>query len=76
MAASATVAAVFRALALGAAAVLVGRPYLWGLAARGERGVSEVLEWLRRDLEPTMALAGAPTIAAIDGTFVAASLGD
>ena len=67
---------VFRALALGAAAVLVGRPYLWGLAARGERGVSEVLEWLRRDLEHTMALARAPTIAAIDGTFVAASLGD
>ena len=49
---------VFKALALGARAVLVGRPYLWGLAAGGPEGVRRVLEILRDDLALTMALAG------------------
>ena len=46
------------ALALGADAVLVGRPALWGLAAGGEEGVARVLEMLRSELELTLALCG------------------
>ncbi|WP_203658408.1 alpha-hydroxy acid oxidase [Actinocatenispora rupis] len=57
--------AVFRALALGADAVLVGRPYLWGLAAAGEAGVRAVLDTLTAELRDTMTLAGCPTIADI-----------
>jgi (S)-2-hydroxy-acid oxidase len=49
---------VFVALALGAAAVLVGRPLVWALAARGEDGVVEVLEMLRAELDTVMALTG------------------
>jgi 4-hydroxymandelate oxidase len=56
---------VLKALALGASAVLVGRPYLWGLAAGGEDGVLTVLEMLRRELELAMALAGCPTVRSI-----------
>ena len=50
-----------RALALGADATLVGRPYLWGLAAGGEEGVADVLEALREDVARTLALVGART---------------
>jgi lactate 2-monooxygenase len=57
---------VFRALALGAAAAGLGRPYVWGLAAGGEDGVREVLRNLRADFDLTMGLAGCATIAAID----------
>ncbi len=49
---------VFKALALGADAVLVGRPVLWGLAARGEEGASAVLEILRAEFDKTMMLCG------------------
>jgi 4-hydroxymandelate oxidase len=49
---------VLTALALGAVAVGVGRPVLWGLAAGGETGVRQVLELLRADLDRAMALAG------------------
>jgi 4-hydroxymandelate oxidase len=49
---------VLKALALGARAVLVGRPYLWGLAVGGEAGVRQVLELLRDDLVLAMTLAG------------------
>ncbi|WP_034385657.1 alpha-hydroxy acid oxidase [Herbidospora cretacea] len=51
---------VVAALALGARAVLVGRPILWGLAAEGERGVREVLRRFRAEIEVAMALTGAP----------------
>ncbi|MHB1777584.1 MAG: alpha-hydroxy-acid oxidizing protein [Acidimicrobiales bacterium] len=51
------------ALALGARCVFVGRPVVLGLAAGGERGVATVLELLRHELEVTMALLGAPTVA-------------
>jgi (S)-2-hydroxy-acid oxidase len=61
---------VFKAIALGAATVFIGRAYLWGLAADGEAGVSRVLEMLRADLELAMALAGCPTIAAITPAHV------
>ena len=60
-----------KSLALGARAVLLGRPYLWGLAVRGEEGVAEVLELLRDDLQLTMTLAGLPSVRSINRTSVA-----
>ena len=63
---------VLKALALGARAVLVGRPYLWGLAAEGQAGVSRVLQMLRDEFELAMALAGTPRIADITGALVSA----
>jgi len=53
---------VAKALALGAKAVMLGRPWAYGLAARGERGVAEVLAILKRELEVTMALLGVERI--------------
>jgi len=53
---------VFRALALGAAAVGLGRPYVWGLAAGGEDGVREVIRNLRADFDLTMGLAGCASV--------------
>ena len=50
---------VVKALALGAAACLIGRPQLWGLAVAGEAGVAHVLELLRQDIDLTMGLIGA-----------------
>jgi lactate 2-monooxygenase len=49
---------VFRALALGASAVGLGRPYAWGLAVAGEKGVREVIRNLRADFDLTLGLAG------------------
>ncbi|HEX6797309.1 MAG TPA: alpha-hydroxy acid oxidase [Ktedonobacterales bacterium] len=63
---------VLKALALGARAVLVGRPVLWGLAVDGEAGARRVLELLRDELELAMALAGQPNLASIDRTLVRA----
>ncbi len=54
---------VLRALALGASAVLVGRPVLWGLAAGGEQGVTAVLDVLRDEFETALRLAGCPDVA-------------
>ena len=56
---------VFKALALGADAVLIGRAYLWGLAAFGEAGVEMVLRILRDELRVAMQLAGTPSLADI-----------
>ena len=53
---------VLKALALGARAVLVGRPALWGLATGGATGVEQVLRGLAGELAQAMALAGAPAI--------------
>jgi 4-hydroxymandelate oxidase len=52
-----------KALALGASAVLVGRPVVWGLAVGGADGVRGVLDTLRGELEAAMAMLGAPTLA-------------
>jgi 4-hydroxymandelate oxidase len=52
-----------KAIALGAAAVLIGRPVVWGLALGGADGVRNVLDTLRRELESAMAMLGAPTLA-------------
>jgi 4-hydroxymandelate oxidase len=53
---------VFKALALGACAVGIGRPYLWGLAAFGQEGVEVVLRLLRTELEAVMRTCGTPTL--------------
>uniref|UniRef100_A0A1D1Z369 (S)-2-hydroxy-acid oxidase n=1 Tax=Anthurium amnicola TaxID=1678845 RepID=A0A1D1Z369_9ARAE len=56
---------VFKALALGAKAVMIGRPVIYGLAAKGEYGARRVIEMLKDELELTMALTGCPTVEAI-----------
>lgn len=61
---------VFKALALGASAVGIGRPYLWGLGAFGRRGVERVIELLRSELALDMGMAGVATLAQIDRSFV------
>jgi L-lactate dehydrogenase (cytochrome) len=61
---------IVKALALGANAVSMGRPYLYGLAAAGERGVDHVLDFMRDGLERTMALTGCRTIAEINRDLV------
>jgi lactate 2-monooxygenase len=53
---------VFRALALGASAVGLGRPYVWGLAAGGEEGAREVIRNMRADFDLTMGLAGVASV--------------
>jgi isopentenyl diphosphate isomerase/L-lactate dehydrogenase-like FMN-dependent dehydrogenase len=62
---------VFKALALGAKAVGIGRPFLWGLGAFGQAGVERVLEILQGELKLAMGNCGAQNIAAIDRSFVA-----
>ncbi len=56
---------VVKALALGATACAIGRPYLYGLAAAGEPGVDRVLSLLREEFERTLILAGVPDIACL-----------
>lgn len=53
---------VVKALALGAAAVMIGRSYMWGLAVDGEEGVTAVLEMLRGEIRTALALVGTPRI--------------
>jgi len=64
---------VVRALALGARAVGIGRPWAYGLALAGEEGVREVLGNIVAELELTMALAGCATVADIDRGSVTGS---
>jgi 4-hydroxymandelate oxidase len=61
---------VLKCLALGAAAVLVGRPTAWGLAAAGQEGVAAVLQILRDELDNAMTLAGVRSVAEITPAFV------
>jgi isopentenyl diphosphate isomerase/L-lactate dehydrogenase-like FMN-dependent dehydrogenase len=62
---------IFKALAMGASAVGIGRPYLWGLAAFGQPGVERVLEILRAELLLTMRQCGTRTIGEITRGYVA-----
>ncbi|MCU0426163.1 MAG: alpha-hydroxy-acid oxidizing protein [Candidatus Kapabacteria bacterium] len=62
---------VLKALALGAKAVFLGRPILWGLAVEGEQGVKRVLEILRDELDLAMALCGCRDIEKIRGDLLA-----
>jgi isopentenyl diphosphate isomerase/L-lactate dehydrogenase-like FMN-dependent dehydrogenase len=57
---------VVKALALGAKACLIGRPWLWGLKAGGTAGVTDVLEILRAELRRALILLGAPSVGALD----------
>jgi len=61
---------VLKALAMGARAVLIGRPVLWGLAVNGQTGVHNVLAMLRAELELAMALSGCPTVKSITREMV------
>lgn len=65
-----TGADVFKALALGAKAVFLGRPILWGLAAQGQQGVESILALLKNELEQTMHLCSASRIADIDSDMI------
>jgi len=57
---------IFKALALGATAAAIGRPYVYGLTVAGSAGVARVVEILLSELRAAMALCGRPTIASID----------
>jgi len=62
---------IFKALALGATAVGVGRPYMWGLASFGQQGVETVLDILRRELQLIMRQSGVTSTRNIGKNFVA-----
>jgi isopentenyl diphosphate isomerase/L-lactate dehydrogenase-like FMN-dependent dehydrogenase len=62
---------VVKAIALGAAACLIGRPQLWGLAVAGEAGVAQVLDIYRREIDRVMGLCGLRSIAEINRNLLA-----
>jgi len=62
---------VFKALALGATAVGVGRPYMWGLASFGQQGVETVLDILRRELQLIMRQSGVTSVKGITANYIA-----
>jgi 4-hydroxymandelate oxidase len=64
---------VVKALCLGATAVMIARPYLWGLAIGGQRGVADVLALLRAEVERTLALLGRPTTSALERSAIGQS---
>jgi 4-hydroxymandelate oxidase len=66
---------VLKALALGASAVLIGRPYVYGLALAGAAGVAQVLRLLRDEFEIAMALCGCRTVADICADLLATEAG-
>ncbi len=61
---------VLKALALGARACLIGKAFLYGLAARGEQGVTQALEIIREELRVSLALTGKSSVAAVDGSVL------
>jgi 4-hydroxymandelate oxidase len=63
---------VLKAIALGARAVLVGRPVLWGLSVAGEQGAADILEILRRELDEAMLLSGCTKLSDIDASLLQA----
>jgi isopentenyl diphosphate isomerase/L-lactate dehydrogenase-like FMN-dependent dehydrogenase len=63
---------ILKALALGASAVGIGRPYLWGLTTFGRRGVARVVELLRAELAKDMGMAGLAQLSQINRSFVRA----
>ncbi|MQF68956.1 alpha-hydroxy-acid oxidizing protein [SAR202 cluster bacterium AD-804-J14_MRT_500m] len=64
---------IFKAIALGARAVLIGRPIFWGLAVGGEAGVTKVLNILRDELDSTMAFCGTPDTDSINRSYIGMS---
>jgi isopentenyl diphosphate isomerase/L-lactate dehydrogenase-like FMN-dependent dehydrogenase len=67
---------IFKALALGANAVGIGRPYIWGLASFGQEGVEAVLRILTRELQMVMRQAGTASVAKITRRHVVARSAD
>src|ERR1700733_1463623 len=63
---------VLKALALGAKAVLIGRPYVWGLALGGQDGVAHMLELLRAEMKRSMQLMGCESVHDLDHSWVGA----
>jgi isopentenyl diphosphate isomerase/L-lactate dehydrogenase-like FMN-dependent dehydrogenase len=61
---------IYKAMALGAASIGIGRPYIWGLGAFGQEGVETVLTLLRREFELVMKQMGATSIARINPSSV------
>jgi 4-hydroxymandelate oxidase len=61
---------IMKALALGARAVMIGRPVLWGLAAYGSAGVQTILEMLQTELARDMAMSGKPNLKSLDASAV------
>jgi 4-hydroxymandelate oxidase len=61
---------VLKALAFGASAVLVGRPYLYGLGAAGEAGVTQVIKILQRELQMAMVLTGRTKVSEVDRSVI------
>ncbi|MBU6329677.1 MAG: alpha-hydroxy-acid oxidizing protein [Acidobacteria bacterium] len=61
---------IVKAVAAGADSVMAGRAYLYALAAAGERGVDTLLGWWRDDIERTLHLIGAPSVVALDRSFL------
>ncbi|GCE22847.1 alpha-hydroxy acid oxidase [Dictyobacter kobayashii] len=61
---------ILKALALGAQAVLIGRPILWGLTVQGSEGVRHILEILQKELQSAMILAGCPSIKQISRSLI------
>jgi 4-hydroxymandelate oxidase len=61
---------VLKAIAMGAQAVLLGRPVLWGLAVGGEEGAYDVLRLLRAECDLALALAGCRTPAELASDFI------
>jgi L-lactate dehydrogenase (cytochrome)/(S)-mandelate dehydrogenase len=66
---------VVKAVALGARAVLIGRPYVYGLIVDGQRGVARILEILRSEIDRTMTLMGVGSIGELDPTWLIPSPG-
>ncbi|MDX6509099.1 MAG: lactate 2-monooxygenase, partial [Gaiellaceae bacterium] len=64
---------VVKALALGADAVLLGRPYVYGLAVGGQEGVEAVLRNLAAETDLTLALSGGSSVRELDSSWIAAS---
>jgi L-lactate dehydrogenase (cytochrome) len=61
---------VVKAMALGAKAVLIGRPYLYGLAAQGRRGVERIIDVFADEMSRTMALLGCPDVDSLDSSWL------
>ncbi len=61
---------VIKAVARGARACMIGRPYVYGLGAGGQAGVERVIDHIRAEIDTTLALIGCPSISKLDGSFL------
>jgi L-lactate dehydrogenase (cytochrome) len=61
---------VVKAIALGASACMIGRPWLYGLAAWGDRGPERVIQMFKAEIDRTLALLGRPMLADLDATVL------